>query len=205
MSKDKIPALTEAVAGLPVRQRGLALAVLNTLRAVNRYPNAPKVLKDALKVVRTPIAKAVFDSSEYFVTRPGLIYVWPEFASRILPAYPKAIPKRGLKGVDFVDLPRNMYDSEIITEYLGGEEEARKHAFIPDQIAMAIDEQKNGESGRMLNNGYANIFYMIGVNGVLFAVYVFWNSDDRWWYVIAFKLGEGGRWYVGNRIFRNKN
>lgn len=206
MSKDKIPALLEAVAGLPVRQRGLALGFLNTLREPKKYPNAPKALKDALKVARAPVAKAVtvmFDSAKYFVTRDGL-YVWPEFTQRILPAYRDPIVRRGVEGVDSVDLPRNMYDREIVAEYLGGEEEARKHAFTPDQVADLIDAQWGGKPGILLNNGYANILFMLGVNGVLFPVIVLWSSDRGEWNVNACGF-DGVHWSAGRRVIRNKS
>lgn len=152
-----------------------------------------------------PVAQAAgdtFDSAQYFVIRPGL-YVWPEFTSRILPAYVGVLQIRGVKGFDSVDLPRNMYDSEIIAEYLGGEEEARKHAFTPDQLADLIDEQKGGTSGVLLNNGYANILHMIGVGGVLFPVDVGWDSDYSHWGVRAYRFSDV-RWRAGSRVLRNK-
>lgn len=205
MSKDKTPAILEAVAGLPVRQLGLVLGVLNTLRQPKRFPNAPKVLKDALKVAQTPVAKTVkelFDSSKYFGTRDGL-YIWPEFAQRILPAYREPIVRRSVKGIDFVDLTRNMYDREIVAEYLGGEEKARKSAFTPDQLAELIDAQWGGKPGLLLNNGHANILYMIGVDRVLFPVNVRWNSDDSHWRVNAYQFDDGD-WSAGYRVLRNK-
>lgn len=152
-----------------------------------------------------PVVQAAgdtFDSVKYFVTGDDL-YVLPEFASRILPAYHEPIARRGVEGVDSVDLLANMYDRDIITKYLGGEEEVRKHAFTPDQIAELIDAQPGGKSGKLLNNGYANIFYMIGKDEVLFAVSVYWASVDRQWLVHACVLG-GGYWLAGHRVFRNK-
>ncbi|MBP6888802.1 MAG: hypothetical protein KBC21_03815 [Candidatus Pacebacteria bacterium] len=152
-----------------------------------------------------PIAQATgdtFDSAKYFVTRDGL-YVWPEFAQRILPAYQGLIPKRGIEGVHSVDLPRNMYDREIVAEYLGGEEEARKHAFTPDQVADLIDTQKGGKAGVLLNNGYANLLYMIGVCDVLFPVSVDWRSVNSCWHVRAYQFDDA-RWRAGLRVLRNK-
>jgi hypothetical protein len=146
----------------------------------------------------------MFNASKYFVTRQGL-WVSSDFTSRILPAYINPMTKRGLDGVNSVDLPRNMYDSEIITEYLGGEEQARKNAFTLDQIAELVDGQRNGEAGVLLNNGYANIFYVVGKDGVLFAVPVRWRSPDRQWRVDAYELDGHGDWIAGSRLFRNKN
>jgi len=46
-----------------------------------------------------------------------------------------------------------------------------------------MEKQKNGEDGVLLNNGYANIFYIRDQNGVLRAVRVYW--DDGSWRVYA--------------------
>jgi hypothetical protein len=204
MSKDKTPAILEAVAGLPVRQRGLVLGIIKALNEPKRYPNALKEFRGALKAARTPAAKAskgFFDSAKYFVTRAGL-YVWSEFAGRILPAY-KAIVRRGIKGVDSIDLSRNMYDREIVAEYLGGEEVARKHAFTPDQVAELIDAQWGGKPGLLLNNGYANILYVLGKDDVLFPASVYWNSGSDEWVVGACTFDDG-YWLAGRRVLRNR-
>ncbi len=152
-----------------------------------------------------PVAQATgdtFDSAQYFVTHPGL-YVWPEFTQQILPAYPGSIKKRGIKGVYFVDLSRNMCDREIVEEHLGGEKEARKHAFTPDQVADLIDAQPDGKSSELLSNVSANILYMTGVGGVLFPVYVRWHSSFSHWIVRVFRF-EDGPWGAGRRLICNK-
>lgn len=206
MSQDKMPALLKAVAGLPISQRGLALGVINTLCAVNRYPDTHKVLKDALKAIRKPVAKVVieyFDSSKYFFTRKGLL-VWPEFASRILPAYKGLIPKRGIKGVEFVNLTRRMHDHDIVAEYLGGIEEARKHSFTPDQLADLVDAQKGGKAGVLLTNGDSTILYMVGIDEELFPVRVSWDSDSSCWDVYSCMF-DNVVWFADDRVLRNKN
>lgn len=167
MSKDKLPPLQEAVAGLLVAK-----------------------------------AVGVFEASVYFVTRPGLC-VSSEFTLCILPAYVGVIPIRGVKGVDHIDLPPHMYDREIVAECLGGMKEARNHAFTPDQLADLIDAQEGGTSGVLLNNGYVNALYMIGVDEVLFPVSVYWGSVDSHWRVFAGQF-DCGCWPAVVRVFRNK-
>lgn len=189
------------------------------LRQPNGYPFDPVLLKKYLQgaiegcfQISTaenevkPVAEidpTLFDSSTYFVNRDGL-YIWPKFSSRILPAYTAKITKRGVDGIGSIDLKRNMYDRKIITEFFGNEEEARKNAFTPDQIAELIDKQKDGVSGLLLVNGYTNIFYVVGKDQVLFAVGVFWRSGARKWDVGAYALDGGGGWCAGSHIFRNK-
>lgn len=144
--------------------------------------------------------KNLFNPYTYFKTREGL-WVSDAFTSRILP-HVSPMPYRGCEGVTSQVLERNMSDTEIINELLGGMEETRKHASTLDQIAAMIDLQPNGEDGKLLNNGYANILYVL-VNGVLFAVGVGWGSGSRGWSVRDWRLCEGGGWIAGSRVFRN--
>ena len=143
-----------------------------------------------------------FDSAKYFTSRKGL-YLWPEFTQRILPAYQGQIACRGIEGVDYVNLPRKMYDREIVAEYLDGEEEVRKHAFTPDQVADMVNAQKSGVSGVLLNNGCANILYMIGIEGVLFPVHSHWSSALSGWLIRASQF-DIVPWPAGHRVLRSK-
>lgn len=145
--------------------------------------------------------RRMFNPRTYFKNRDGL-YVWDTFFERILSKQPTTMPYRGLEGVTSEMLQRNMYDKEIIDELLGGMEEVRKHAVTLDQIAAKIDLQPNGEDGELLNNGYANIFYVLD-GDVLSAVNVDWLSDHCKWFVNAWPLDGGGYWYAGDQVFRN--
>lgn len=168
-----------------------------------------RVLKGSLDPVE--VAQAVqniinrgqklFNPHAYFKTREGL-WVSDEFANRILTKQPTTMPYRGLEGVTSNNLARNMTDTEIIDELLDGMEEVRKHASTLDQIATMIDLQPKGIDGELLNNGDANIFYVL-VGGVLFAVLVYWDSDNRKWNVHGWPLVKRGDWLAGCRVFRN--
>lgn len=147
-------------------------------------------------------AVRMFNPHTYFKTREGL-WVSDGFTSRVLVKQPTTMSYCGLDGATSHTLARSMADQQTIDEMLGGMDEVRSHAFTLDQIAAKIDIQPNGEDGELLNNGYANIFYVL-VDGVLFAVYVSWDSDNRKWRVRGWHLGEYGKWYAGDRVFRNK-
>ena len=166
-----------------------------------------RVLKGSLNHIE--VSKAIqsiinrgqmFNPRSLFKTCTGL-WVSDSFTSRILP-HVDPMPYRGHEGVTSSQLARNMYDKEIIDEMLGGMEEVRSHAFTLDQIAEMIGSQPNGEDGMLLNNGYANIFYVL-VNGGLFVVCVDWISGYRLGYVVAWHLDGYGHWNAGNRVFRN--
>jgi len=92
-------------------------------------------------------------------------------------------------------LRQSSVDSPIITE-LGGE--AKAETTLSEMFSL-MEKQKNGEDGVLLNNGYANIFYTKDKNGVLRAVFVYWNDDG--WGVIAYSFEYPYRWSDGRRVF----
>jgi hypothetical protein len=147
-----------------------------------------------------PATESLFDPHAYFKTHNGLRGS-DSFNYRILPNV-APMPYRGLEGVTSSVLARNMYDKGIIDELLGGMEEVHKHAFTLDQIAEIIGSQPNGEDGELMNDGYANIFYVL-VNGVVVAVRVGWDWRGRHWSVRVWYLNENGDWRAGGRVFRN--
>jgi len=168
-----------------------------------------RILKGSLDPVEVAQAiqaiinrRRLFNPHTYFKTRDGL-YVWDTFAKRILSGQKESMPYRGLEGVTSQMLERNMSDMEIIIELLGGMKEVRTRPSSLDQVATMIDLQPNGVDGKLLNNGYSNIFYVL-VDGVLFAVFVRWKSGDREWFVNAWHLDGLGDWDAGDRVFRNK-
>jgi len=86
-------------------------------------------------------------------------------------------------------------DDPIITE-LGGE--AKAETTLSEMFYL-MEKHKNGEDCVLLNNGYANIFYIRDQNGVLRAVGVDWDGDG--WGVNARSVGGPGRWGGGYQVF----
>ncbi|MFA6275071.1 MAG: hypothetical protein WCX70_02925, partial [Candidatus Paceibacterota bacterium] len=62
---------------------------------------------------------------------------------------------------------------------------------------------KNGENGVLLNNGYANIFYIRDQAGVLRAVRVGWS--DGGWYLSAYSALRPNGWRGGRQVFSRKS
>lgn len=84
-------------------------------------------------------------------------------------------------------LPRSMNDQEILSEF-------KPQECSLDDVAYAMENSK-----KMLRNSYANIFYIKDQNGVLRAVYAYWDDDG--WGVFAIPVGHPGRWFRGSQVF----
>ena len=132
-----------------------------------------------------------FTPHSYFKTREGL-WVSDEFRSRIL-------SKAGVVSVGAAvgksyDLTKNAYDREITPE-LGTTYQFESESELCAYIAQMIEKQPNGAAGELLNNGYANIFYVAGC-----VVGVYWYGGRRLWRVNAWELGDD-YWRAGARVF----
>ena len=92
-------------------------------------------------------------------------------------------------------LTQQSLDGPIIAE-LGGEEKAETTL---SEIHALMAKQPNGEQGKLLTNGYANIFYVRDITGVLRAVSVYWYGDG--WDVYADSISGPSRWDDGFQVF----
>lgn len=167
-----------------------------------------RVLKGSLDPVEVAQAvqdiinrKQLFKPHSYFKNRKGFA-VYRSFQNYILSKTGNTIPYRGLDGVTSYITQRQMSDTKTIDDLLGGMKEARKYSFTLDQIAAMIDFQSNGEDGNLLNNGSANIFYVL-VNDILFAVGVTWDTLSHVWYMSAWHLDKNGLCSTSWRVFHN--
>lgn len=97
--------------------------------------------------------------------------------------------------LNYHKLRKSSVDSPIIAE-LGGE--VKTETTLAEMFAL-MEMQANGEDGALLTNGYANIFYIRDINGVLRAVLCFWGGVS--WRVDARSVGSPGGWGGGRQIF----
>ena len=86
-------------------------------------------------------------------------------------------------------------DNPIIIE-LGGE--VRAETSLAEMFAI-MEVQPDGKAGVLLANGYANIFYIRDINGVLRAVHCYWV--DGGWDVIACSVEDPIAWLAGVHVF----
>ena len=84
-------------------------------------------------------------------------------------------------------------DAPIMTE-LG----ARTEISLAHFWAL-IEAQGQGQAGSLLTNGYANIAYVKGVDGNVWAVVAYWNAGDGW-SVFASSVECPFRWSEGYQV-----
>ncbi len=92
-------------------------------------------------------------------------------------------------------LSRSSVDGPIIAE-LGGE--AKAETTLTELFSL-MEAQKNSESGPLLMDGYANIFYIREAKGVLRTVGAFWDGGG--WSVCAFPVGDPDEWRGARQVF----
>jgi len=92
-------------------------------------------------------------------------------------------------------LQRSSVDTPIIAE-LGGE---GKVETTLTELFSLMQKQKHGGKGSLLINGWANIFYIRDINGVLRAVSVSWDGGG--WGVSAVSREGPIAWRGGRRVF----
>ncbi|GEM_PF-3743236 len=148
-----------------------------------------------LKPVVSAVA-AVFDPKS--LTERKDIWLSPEFIDRILSVAEAFQPTDDLPSPSCFDVVEQANDSEIRPEL------PKDHVYGASefcyQLSKMTEAQPNGVSGPLLNNGFANIFYVVGKGGGVFAVYVCWDDDHRQWSADCYRLG-GLRWLAGYRAF----
>lgn len=126
--------------------------------------NAPFVARDHFRVNTTTTGWV------------KIAYLWDNFRDWFLE---KAEESFAGSTLSYGKLSRASMDGPIIAE-LGGETKAE--TTLAELFAL-MEQQPNGETGPLLTNGYANVFYIRDVNAVPRAVDVHWRGDG--WDVCA--------------------
>lgn len=96
-------------------------------------------------------------------------------------------------------LEKPALDREIRAE-LGMDHEETTLAHLYELLS----KQSEGERGPLLTNGYANIFYMRGNDGNLWAVYACWNVVVHGWHIYAFSVESPHKWVDGFQVVSRK-
>jgi hypothetical protein len=166
----------------------------------------PKPTPSILRLVSTVVIAATtskFVAKDKFVVNTKgnakvlISEVWDDFTSWFLSGDGKTEDPESEQTLRYHKhkLRKSSADGPIVTE-LGGEE--KSETTLTEMFSL-MEKQKNGEDGVLLNNGYANIFYIRDQNGVLRAVLVYWR--DGGWGVGAGSVEDPGRWGDGFQVF----
>ncbi len=184
--------------------------VCDVLQIIKEDVNfAPRLLGQATKPAPKPSllklidtvtipATAEFVARDKFVRGIGdpatvqISYVGDNFTTWFVPKIERSVAAE--TSLRYAKLTASTVDAPI-RAVIGSEFEETTLA----QIYTLIERQKNGEKGVFLNNGYANIFYVKDVNGVLRAVDVRWSVSG--WHVDAYSVTDPNEWFDGYQVF----
>ncbi|MFA5831520.1 MAG: hypothetical protein WC878_06860 [Candidatus Paceibacterota bacterium] len=130
-----------------------------------------------------------FDPKEFFSddNKSAKLSVWDSFAN--ITASARSAREQPSTALSSYTLTKAMNDSEIRAEL------PKNHVFSQDDLWMIADLIK---SDKLLNNGYANLFYVEAGASVL-VVSVHRDGSD--WHVHGWELDENGQWNDGCRVF----
>lgn len=182
-------------------KKNLANCLLPQTSVVPVEPAKLELLLDLVGTVTTSATTSKFVAKTAFVVntkrnaRVKISVVWDNFTSWFLSGDGKTDDPISEQTLRYHKLRKSSVDGPIITE-LGGEE---KSETTLTKMFSLMEKQKNGEDGVLLNNGYANIFYIRDQNGVLRAVFVVWDGDG--WCVFACSVGNPAGWGDGYQVF----
>ncbi len=164
----------------------------------------PKPTPSILELVSTIVVNATTGklvAKEKFVRDTGrkakvkISYLGDNFTSWFLNGDGKTEDPISEQTLRYHKLRQSSVDGPIIAE-LGG---AEKSETTLSEMFSLMEKQGKGEDGVLLNNGYANIFYIKDLAGVLRTVRVDWGGVG--WYVYAYSVEHPDRWYDGSQVF----
>jgi hypothetical protein len=164
----------------------------------------PKPKPSILELVSTVVVSATtskFVAKDKFVVNTErnakvlISAVWDKLTNWFLSGDGKTEDPESEQTLRYHKLRKSSVDGPIITE-LGGEE--KSETTLTEMFSL-MEKQKNGEDGVLLNNGYANIFYIRDQNGVLRAVFVHWSGGG--WHVSAGSVEDPDGWDDGYQVF----
>ncbi|MEK7464720.1 MAG: hypothetical protein AAB617_03000 [Patescibacteria group bacterium] len=158
-----------------------------------------KLVAEGISVVTESFVKGSFWRTD---SAPKL-YFGDNFEKWVLASIPESVP--AFHGtLTKTELTKAMYDSEILTEL--GQPKPFSVAEFSAIVRSLVRAQPEGESGALLTNGYASIFYVQlptqagEEGGRVVAVSAHWDSGLRDWGFDALGVG-GSRWGDGDCVF----
>lgn len=211
MSKDMLGIAVRKLVTLPGEVLGIVCDLLEKLsdpewvkalkrflRKENPWANAAANLLEFVGTVVVSATTSKFVAKDKFKVDTSdsasvkISYLGNNFRERFLGKTEDPITEQTLH---YAKLRQSSVDDPIIAE-LGGEEKAETTLSA---MFSLMELQGHGQDGVLLTNGYANVFYIRDINGVLCAVRVHWYGGG--WDVDAYSIEDPLRWGEGFRVF----
>lgn len=156
------------------------------------------VVKKILTLVATVKVAAVehFVAAEKFregETTDGVKVAWlgNNFKTNFLGKTEEGVEEAELK---LHKLNQDSLDAPIMNELGDTDETMLAHLW------ELLKQQPNGEEGKLLVNGWANVAYIRDVNDELWAVSACWDADRGGWDVEADSVTRPGRWDADSQV-----
>ena len=141
-----------------------------------------------------PSTKEFILTEEFLVSKCGVRKAWigDNFRQRFVGKTCKATKA---EKVAVHALTKNSVDDPI------REELGKKQYLTIGQFLWLLQQQAQDQSGVLLTNGYANIFYVLDDENVAWAVSCGWDSNFQAWGVEASSVANADPWSRGYRVF----
>ncbi|MBI5139882.1 MAG: hypothetical protein HZA94_00295 [Candidatus Vogelbacteria bacterium] len=140
--------------------------------------------------------------SEFFKTRDGL-YVWDAFRNLMDETWlASTIQNPSPIRISYYDLNKSANDFQTEKEFEGNQAPfifENFGVFLAVLAGLILAQWGGKKDGPLLDNGYANLFY-VRIGSEVFTVHVSWSSVDRYWHVFASPRGSF-EWDAGLRVF----
>jgi hypothetical protein len=117
-----------------------------------------------------------FASGKYFSTEIAGYYTWSEFQELLRPLTnfkPGPRPWCATPSFKHVDTRTGLTEREFVLR-LGGEQEVRKNAFTPFEVAAVVENEKSA----LLGDEQGNEFFVLGGQDQLFLVSISLRSHE---------------------------
>lgn len=157
-------------------------------------PDKKSLLLETVETIEVPGCQEPFEVRSHFERSPGVVYstIWSEFKERF---YAKVETPRAPSRIRKYRLLSISPDGPIISE-LGGEGKVETSVGAAHWL---MTRQGRGSSGILQTNGFANIFYIRDLKGVLCAVRIGWDGDG--WVIDAISVKDPLAWNGKHEIF----
>ena len=144
--------------------------------------------------------KKLFIFEDFFFEKPDLhIEENPDMES-LRKVYNSPREYKSIDNLKSYDLNSTMNDLSIINNIIDGKKELIKNSICMSQVEQLIKNQPKGIGDKLVNNGYANLFY-INVEEDIFVIVLHLLPHTKKWSIRTYIYPESNSWYSGRRIF----